>query len=89
MSAINLQNRNILRFCLYIGLALHSAIALGESQYQAQLNEDKLLLLDTRLNADFIVSSLEAYEHQGQIFVSVEPLFDALSLRYQLYSDRL
>lgn len=68
-------------------------IALAESKGAAlseiSLIDDHLLLLDVRLNNDFVLSSIEAYRHNNRVLVAIEPLFDALNIRYQLYTDRL
>jgi hypothetical protein len=64
---------------------LHAA----QSFTKIEAIEDDLLLLDISLSTKLIASSIDAYKHQEQVIIAVEPLFDALSIRYQLYEDRL
>ena len=73
---------------LLIGLfpfAVHAELRVE----QVTFSENELLLLDVRLGRNVIFGSLEAYPYQNRTLVAVEPLFDSLSLRYQLYNDKL
>jgi cell division septation protein DedD len=66
------------------------ALAVAQQSMQGvSVSEDSILLLDVRLNNNIILASMEAYPHEQTTLVAVEPLFDALSLKYQLFSDRL
>lgn len=56
---------------------------------QIQLNDEEFLLLDVKLERNYLLRSLEAYTYQDKVLVSVEFLFDALKLRYQIRDNEL
>ncbi|MFT5760098.1 MAG: hypothetical protein ACI9LM_004882 [Alteromonadaceae bacterium] len=86
----NLTLFQCLIFIFYC-LIMSSSFVSHAAQSFTKINtiEDDLLLLDVRLNKKFIASSIDAYKYQEHILVAIDPLFDALSLKYQLYSDKL
>ena len=60
-----------------------------QSMQKVSVSENAILLLDVRLNSNIILASLEAYPYEDTTLVAIEPVFDALNLNYQLFSDRL
>lgn len=77
--------------CMTLLLTLFGAeLAKAEQDIQkVPLSENQILLLDVQLNGNIISGALEAYPHADRTLVAIEPLFDALSLKYQLYADKL
>lgn len=74
---------------LFIALQISPNAFAKDAIQQVELSENAILLLDVRLNGNIILSSLDAYPYEDKVLVAIEPLFDALNLRYQLFSDRL
>lgn len=56
---------------------------------EVQLVEEELLLLDVKLNSDYVASSIDAFPHQDRTLIAIEPLFDSLNINYQLHTDQL
>ena len=56
---------------------------------EVQLIEDDLLLLDVKLNNDYIASPIDAFPYQGRTLIAIEPLFESLNIKYQLHTDQL
>jgi cell division septation protein DedD len=53
------------------------------------LDEDQLVLLDVLLNYTTLTRSIEAYEIDDKLLLAIEPLFDALKIRYIISDTNL
>lgn len=77
-------------FLLLILMGIATATANAAQRIQeVTVSENSILLLDARLNNNVILSTLEAYPYENTVLVAIEPLFDALKLRYQIFNDKL
>ncbi|MCP4321439.1 MAG: hypothetical protein GY951_18515 [Psychromonas sp.] len=56
---------------------------------EVQLVEDDLLLLDVKLNNNYVANSIDAFPHGERTLIAIEPLFEALNVKYQLHTDQL
>lgn len=56
---------------------------------KVDINEDEVVLANVILNKGILINALDGYVVNGNLLLAVEPLFDALTLRYQLYDDHL
>ncbi|MEP1449116.1 MAG: SdrD B-like domain-containing protein [Paraglaciecola sp.] len=84
---LNLHFRLFLIFC---GLLLSSNLqAESEKLSKVPLDEDQLILLDVTLNGRTISRSLEVYQINDKLLVAIEPLFDALKIRYIVSENSL
>jgi len=60
-----------------------------ESLQKVELGEDGFMLVDVSLNNDTVVRSLDMYLVNGKKLIAIEPMLDALKVRYQLSDTRL
>ncbi|MGJ8691250.1 MAG: SPOR domain-containing protein [Thalassotalea sp.] len=51
--------------------------------------EDDLLLLSVKLNSFTISQNVDAYKSEGQLLIAVEPLFDLLQVKYQIFKNKI
>jgi cell division septation protein DedD len=86
---LNLKSILLLIFIFSLfSLPTNQAFA-GVKFKEVQLIEDDLLLLDVKLNNDYVASSVDAFPYQDRILIAIEPLFESLNLKYQLHTDQL
>jgi hypothetical protein len=57
--------------------------------YQVELDEEQLILLDVTLNGGTITRSIDVYQRGDKLLIAIEPLFDALKIRYVISKDIL
>lgn len=82
---MKLLNIFILTFILY---ATSYGVA-AEELRQVSLDEDELLLVSAFLDSTKISHNVDAYTVEDKMLIAIEPLFDALKLRYQLQTSKL
>jgi hypothetical protein len=70
-------------------LPLLSMNVLAEPLSKVTLDEDEYLLLSIQLDGETLRSNVDAFKVGEQTLFAIEPLFTALSLRYQLRQDSL
>jgi hypothetical protein len=68
---------------------VNSKSLLAESLYKVQLDEDQIILLDVKLNNATITRSIDVYQLNNKLMLAVEPLFDALKIRYAITDNNL
>jgi hypothetical protein len=56
---------------------------------KASIEDKTLLLVLAKLNNRFLNQTIEVYSNNDQALVAIEPLFDVLNLKYQLFQDKL
>lgn len=61
----------------------------SETLQRIQLKEDQIILLDVKLNSSTITRSVDAYQLDNKLMLAIEPLFDALKIRYAITQDTL
>ncbi len=76
-----------------LGMLSFPTLALSETLnsdtlYKVKTNEDDILLLDVVLNNRTIARSIDAYLVDDRLLLSVEPLFDALKIRYVINKNK-
>lgn len=83
--------RSTLLFTFLFSLLFLSpyAVSADATFNEVTLVEDELLLLDAKLNGDYIANAIDAFPHQGRTLIAIEPLFEALNIKYQLHTDQL
>lgn len=87
--SLNLKSTLLLIF-LFSLFTLSTNQAFAEVTFtEAQLVEDELLLLDVKLNNNYVASSIDAFPYQDRVLIAIEPLFESLNIKYQLHADQL
>lgn len=70
-------------FLLFCGLLLSNDLAAqSQTLKKVALDEEQIILLDVVLNNSTISRSIEAYQEGDKLLLAIEPLFDALKIRY-------
>lgn len=82
-----------MKFCLLFFLAFWVLSAINsvtaEPLDKVTLDDDQLVLLDVLLNHTTLTRSIEAYEIDDKVLLAIEPLFDALKIRYVISGTNL
>ncbi|WP_448567974.1 SPOR domain-containing protein [Thalassotalea ganghwensis] len=69
---------------------LPSAEVAAERLQKVELNEDNLLILSAYLDKTKVTNNLDSYYYQDEILMlAIEPLFEALKLKYQFTEEKL
>jgi hypothetical protein len=77
-------------FLIFCGLILsHDLAAQVQSLDKVALDEEQFILLDVVLNNSTITRSIEAYQMDDKLLIAIEPLFDALKIRYVISGSNL
>ncbi|MDX2370425.1 MAG: SPOR domain-containing protein [Colwellia sp.] len=74
---------------LFLLLSIIPQYTTAEALYQVNINEDDILLLDVVLNNETVAQSIDAYRVDNKLMLAVEPLFDALNIRYKISKSSL
>jgi cell division protein FtsN len=74
-------------FGLFLLLQMFSAGA--EELYKVEFDDDEILLVDVVLNNQTVAFSIDTVFVNDQLLVAIEPLLDALKVRYQLSETEL
>jgi len=56
---------------------------------KVEIDHTSLLLVLVKLNNSFLDQTIEVYSNNDKALVAIEPLFDVLNLKYQLFQDKL
>ncbi|MGS2720623.1 SdrD B-like domain-containing protein [Paraglaciecola aestuariivivens] len=70
-------------------LLMPCSIAAAEVLIKSTIDQDNYVLVDIVLNNKTIVRSIDMYFVEDRQFIAIEPLLDALKVRYQLSDTRL
>ncbi|AEP30357.1 SdrD B-like domain-containing protein [Brumicola nitratireducens] len=70
-------------------LVLLPVPALAERLVQVELSDDEYLLVDVVLNNNIIARSIDLHQVEGKRLIAIEPILDALKVRYLLSGPRL
>lgn len=74
---------------LFLLLSVFSQYVRAEALYRVNINEDDIILLDVVLNNETVAESIDAYKVENKLMLAVEPLFDALNIRYTISKSNL
>lgn len=69
---------------LLLLLSINAQSVKAEALYQVNINEDDIILLDIVLNNETVAQSIDAYKVDDKLMLAIEPLFDALNIRYAI-----
>ncbi|MDN4503227.1 SdrD B-like domain-containing protein [Alteromonadaceae bacterium BrNp21-10] len=81
--------RNLLRLIITILFWVSASAMSAEVLQQVELNTDEIILLDVVLNNETVAQSVDAYLVEEQLMIAIEPLLDALKVRYSLSEQQL
>jgi hypothetical protein len=84
MNMINKLCFSLVFICFFASIPTF-AVNLNERK----VNEDDLLLLSAKLNHYKVSQNIDAYKVDDDIVIAVEPLFEALLIKYQLLDKKL
>jgi hypothetical protein len=82
---IRMNKFHIRLFVIFCGLLLsHDLAAQAQSLNKVVITDDQFILLDVTLNGVTVTRSIEAYQVEDKLLLAIEPLFDALKVRYTI-----
>lgn len=74
---------------IFMAIVSFNAHAQETTLYKVVPDDEDLLLLNVKLDNKTLVSSVDAYLSHGKLLLAIEPVFDALGLRYRITEKQI